>query len=669
VTVVKAAQPESTWLSAIRAVLPWMIPATLCLYIKMHLMNHEQWMHGGYYIVAKSLGRVRLTLWDRLSFYRADLLLAFLLIPLGLLLASRYLLPRRWRMPFVILFSSASTIIMYLQLTSFNEAGEFLSIRVMSAAISWGFLHDRSAIFVFLSLKPLAAMAGPAAVMIAWRWLTNWRIRTRGTSISARSWYIGATAVFSCLIAITVSAWLSPFPATPFHKNVIGWMLQSLADRTEAQTLEFVDLSEEQLQNQYRAMTYFPGVGRDTNYWAKAKGCNVLFFVLETAPARVLPAGGDLSDYPNIQRLREKSLVGVSHYATFPSTHQAVFSILSSLYPSAVMDSLQGRQPDLAVPGLIATLSELGYDTALYSPINFKAVADSEMYKSLGFRRQIYPQGESDKVDFFSSFDSVASARFRMSLDVATLSLLKRDLERDLTEGRQFAYLFQPEVSHGPWADLKEDGKELNIEKRGRNLLEIPDQMLGEIMEVLQRHDQLENTVIVVVGDHGIRDPIEDPNLPSGVIDDYSFHVPLFIYAPKAINHMVEIPYVTSHIDIAPSIESLLGIAKGKRFEQGAPLWDPDLVNRTTFFFGRDFLGADGYSSRGQFFMWSPMSDTVYQNTHMSFDAINIVGPNSPVHKEVIRGINRMAGLNEVWAMHLSGAASPHKQLALASKR
>jgi len=208
------------------------------------------------------------------------------------------------------------------------------------------------------------------------------------------------------------------------------------------------------LQNQYRAMANFPGVARDTDYWAKAKGCNVLFFVLETAPARVLPAGGDLSDYPNIQRLREKSLVGVSHYTTFPSTHQALFSILSSLYPSAVMDRLQGRQSDLAVPGLIATLSELGYDTALYSPINVKVLADSGMYKSLGFRRQIYPQGESGKIDFFSSFDSVASARFRMSLDMATLSLLKRDLERDLTEGRQFAYLFQPEVSHGPWADL-----------------------------------------------------------------------------------------------------------------------------------------------------------------------------------------------------------------------
>src|SRR5579864_3244054 len=175
------------------------------------------------------------------------------------------------------------------------------------------------------------------------------------------------------------------------------------------------------------------------------------------------------------------------------------------------------------------------------------------MYRSVGFQRQVYPSLEGSKFDVESStsFNSNESARLRMALDLAALGSLKRDLERDLTAGRKFAYLFEPEVSHGPWADLKDNGKEQNVERRGRNILQIPDQMLGEILEILKRHDQLENTVIVVVGDHGIRNPIEDPSLPSGTIGDYSFHVALFIYAPMALERRVEIPYVTSHIDIA----------------------------------------------------------------------------------------------------------------------
>jgi membrane-anchored protein YejM (alkaline phosphatase superfamily) len=237
-----------------------------------------------------------------------------------------------------------------------------------------------------------------------------------------------------------------------------------------------------------------------------------------------------------------------------------------------------------------------------------------------------------------------------------------------LAEGRKFAYLFEPEVSHGPWADLSENGKEQNVEKRGRNILQFPDQMLGEIMEVLQRHHQLENTVILVVGDHGIRNPIEDPSLPSGTIDDYSFHVPLFIYAPKAVEHTVQIPYVTSHIDIAPSIRSLLGIEPVNNFEQGTPVWDPRLAHRTAFFLGHDYLAADGYSSEGKFFMWSQMSDTVYQNTQMSFDRINPVPRNSPVYNEVTRSIRRMVSLNEVWAMHFGDAKASNNYVALNSK-
>lgn len=664
----KVALPENDWMSAARSVLPWLIPAMLSLYIKNHLLNNKQGRVGGYSIVAHGLGKVSLSQWEKFSFFRGDLLVAFLLVPLGLLLVNRYLVPRRWRIPFVVLFCLASTILLYLELSSFDAAGEFLSAHVMSAAINWGLVHDRSAIFTYLRLKPLAVMGGLAAAMMAWRWLANRNLRISGNSGAARAELIGAAMVLSFVLPLTIAAWAKPFPATPFHKNVLGWIVGSLGDRSEAQTLEFVNLPATELQNRYRTLASFPLAAQDPRYWAKAKGSNVLIFVLETAPARVLPADGDLADFPSIQRLRERSLVGVSHYTTYPATHQAMFSIMSSWYPSAAVTSLENQRPDLGIPGLIANLSELGYDTAFYSPFDFDAVPDAEMYKSLGFRRQVYPPHELGKGDVISTFDAEGSARRRLALDVAAVDMLKRDMDRDLTEGRQFAYLIEPEVSHAPWADMKEGGKEKNMEKRGRNILQIPDQFLGEIMEVLQRHHQLENTLIVVVGDHGIRDPIEDPNLASGVTDDYSFHVPLFIYAPQALRHMEKIPYVTSHIDIVPSIRSLLGLEQGKNVEQGTPVWDPDLLHRTTFFFGHDYLAADGYYSLGKFFMWNQMSDTVYQNTRMSFDGVNPEPPNSPAYAEVTRSINRMAGLNEVWAMHFSDAKASHNYLALNSK-
>jgi hypothetical protein len=41
-----------------------------------------------------------------------------------------------------------------------------------------------------------------------------------------------------------------------------------------------------------------------------------------------------MSDLSNLRRLRERSFVAVSHYTPYCETHQAMFSILSSCYPS-----------------------------------------------------------------------------------------------------------------------------------------------------------------------------------------------------------------------------------------------------------------------------------------------------------------------------------------------
>jgi membrane-anchored protein YejM (alkaline phosphatase superfamily) len=651
---------ECPWLSAAYSVLPWIIPAALSLYIKYRMLSGV--LHGGFRIVARSLGRTPsasasgLSLWEMFSFFRADLLVAFLVVPLGLVVLCRYL-PSRGRRPFVVLLSVAISIVLYCQLRAFEEVGQFLSLDMFRAAITWG-LQNPTVSSRYLNVGAFLALA--AAIAMAWVW--HWRAKRENRSplnpVAARHGYIGSAVVASCLAVLTIMAWASPLPATPFHESILVWVLRSLSNRTDVDTREFRDLSAEGLENRYRAMTSAPAWDRDTRYWGKAKGCNVLFLVLETAPAKVLPADGDLADFPNLRRLREASFVGISHYTTYPETHQAIFSIFSSWYPSSFVD-FNRQHPDLVAPGIIRKLSELGYDTAIYSPYDFRGESDADMYRELGFQRQVYnPKKIRIVLKVFQT-----SLETRMALDTAVLSLLKQDLERDIAEGRQFAYLFAPQVSHGPWLglDLKRNGEEQDIAKQGRHLLGIPDQWLGEIMQLLERHDQLKQTVIVVVGDHGIRTRKEDPSFAGGIFGDYSFHVPLVIYAPKALNHREKIPWITSHIDIAPTVLGLLGVERS--FEQGTPIWDPHLAKRTTYFFARSLAGADGYHSNGRFFMWSHVSDAVYENTRMSFDAVPPVPRGSSVYDEVTSSIRRMAGLEEVWATRLSQAKSVRNHL------
>lgn len=182
-------------------------------------------------------------------------------------------------------------------------------------------------------------------------------------------------------------------------------------------------------------------------------------------------------------------------------------------------------------------------------------------------------------------------------------------------------------------------------------------------MQMLEQQHQLDKTVIVITGDHGIRSSKEDSSFKSGMIDEYSFHVPLLIYSPKALDHPLTIAWLTSHVDVAPTVLDLLGVEAGREFEQGGPIWDTDLAKRQTYFFARSLFGADGYYSDGHFYMRNQLSDAVYQSSAQHFDISDIIPKSSPQHEEVSRRLARMAGLQQVLAAHFSPGAAVRNHL------
>jgi len=640
----KPARPEwramrRSWFSPSGLILLWFVPAAFTIYIKFDIL---------------SLEFEELASWEKLSFFRADLFIGFLLVPSALLLVDHYFAPR-FRTTLILLVSTFALIVLYCQLRAFQEVGQFLSFHMFVTAISWA-LQDPSAIPGYLGLRLIVATLILAlSVALLWRWAAVWKQRHGGTTfVTDHHSHLAVLGLLGCSAVLTVIAWVGPFSSTRLHGSVLVRSVRSLANPTDVDSTPFQNLSISELHTRYREMTSSPAPERDARYWAKAQGCNVLFLVLETAPARILPAlGDDLADFPNLRRLRRTSFAGVSHFSTYPATHQAMFSIFSSWYPSFLPRNFTHSHPDLIVPGLVRRLAELGYDTAFYSPFDFKGESDATMYRALGFARQVYPETRHPRLSgraFLSAFD------LRLGLDRAALNLLTRDLEKDLTQKRRFAFLFAPEISHGPWSLVKPAATPPDIANRGRALLRIPDIFLGEIIRILERHNQLKQTIIVVVGDHGIRTREEDPEYSGNLFGDYAFHVPLFVYAPQALDHTERISWVTSHIDIAPTVLDLLGVERDRVFEEGTPIWDRQLANRTTYFFSHAYMGAAAYCSNNTYFVWDDFTDSVYESNRLDFDRGNVAPADSPLHQQVTRSILRMAGLQEVWAMHFTHA-------------
>jgi len=639
-------------------VLPWIVPALTSIYLKYVLMaGTVSYGSGGFSIAAQSLGRKDgFGFWEKLSFFQMDVIVAAV-IAIVLLILVKFL-PPRLRFLFVVALSVGVTVALYAQLRAFRVVGQFLSFQMFWAAVSWG-LHEPGAYVSYIGIKGLSTVSALGVCALGGFWwllkrhaehaeIVRESRRERGTATPE-----GVLAVLFCLLPVFVACCLSRLPSNPYQSSVLWRAMSAYWHEQDVQTADFAGLSDSELLSRYRESTHAPAPQRNPVYWGSARGSKVIFFVIETMPTRFLPSDGEMADLPNLRRLREKSFVGVQHFTTFPRTHEAIFSLLSSWYPSNVTRTFEEEHPNLKVPGMMAALSSRGYHTALYSPMRRWHSLDEEMFQAVGVQQQFYPPDAllppQSRQDLRAAW-----ARTRIARDLATLELMKRDLGDCLAQGRNFAAVFLPQISHLPYPELAKGQHEQDIRTQARAILEIEDAWLGELMQLLQQRHQLNDTVIVVTGDHGVRNSEEDPNLTGGMIDEYSFHVPLLIYAPKTLNHSLTIPWITSHIDVMPTVLDLLGIDQGREFEQGSPIWNADLEKRQTYFFANSVFGADGYYSDGRFYMRNLMSDAVYASSNQHFQTKDIVLKNSADYSQVSRALARMTGLQQVAAAHFS---------------
>jgi arylsulfatase A-like enzyme len=666
-TVLADARP---WASAARPVLAWAVPALLSLSTKYHELRSGR----GFRVVAQYLGRTEtinstgFSFLEKLSFFRADILIVCVLFPLLLLILARFL-PRRWRIPVLMLLTVAASLALFIQFRALQEVGRFVSFDMLVTAARWATWEHGVTSTYGGAMSLLPVLAGVAWMIGVASWSARKQKEEGLGRIAASRMRFVARLVMATVLILAALACISRLPATPYHRSAFFRALAAYEERVDADTREFAGLTMDELVEHYRSLTQAPPPRRDARYWGKARGYNVLFLVFETAPASFLPAGDALADMPNLQRLRENSFVAERHYSTYPYTDRAAFSLFSSWYPSGLMKGFEQQHPNMIVPGLPRLLAPLGYETAYYEPYNWRAEPEEEMFHAMGFQHAVFPDAASFPRPPREDGSQPEWKAVRIARDLAALRLLERDLAGWLGEKRPFVTAVLPQAGHIPWPDSDADARSKTFPQRGRAMLAMQDAWLGELLSLLEQHGQLTNTLIVVVGDHGVRSRQEDPNFASGMLDDYAFHVPLMIYAPRVLDHTERISWLTSHIDVAPTLLDLLGVEQGREFEQGSAIWNSDLQKRATFFLGRHLLGADGYYAGGNFFMWNYMSDAAYAGRQLHFDPAQVLVSSSPAAAEVRRTISRLVALQEIWAQHFASGQLVRGALSAAPSR
>ena len=339
---------------------------------------------------------------------------------------------------------------------------------------------------------------------------------------------------------------------------------------------------------------------------AERRPRHVIVVMLETAPREFY----DLIDNPSLpvlQSMAEHAIVSQRHYAAAPISDLDVHAIFSGTYPRPGHPIYRfGR---FTTDGLATTLRARGYQSTFIdsTTLRWNVAQEADAVSDLGFST-VREMSDAPLPPIDDPYE-YGIARDRKSLSLALDAVVEaaRHQQRALVA-------VQTNLGHYPWrAPAGRTGEPAR--QRMAGLAQAIDGLLGELRAGLAGHHLEDEAIIVVTGDHGLRFALEFDSVGEPIRHgDLMFNVPLVIYAPALIPRRITLPWVTSHIDMAPTILDLLGVPRDGLLLQGENVLDERLQERVTLLPSGMFVPmypVDGFHYLGNVYSWAYVVDRV----------------------------------------------------------
>ena len=323
-----------------------------------------------------------------------------------------------------------------------------------------------------------------------------------------------------------------------------------------------------------------------TRLIAIAKGkppLDVILFVLESTPAEYLRAyGSTYKVTPHLDRWAQRGAVFENAYAHAPATNKSLCSILCSLYPWISFKTVSQEKPDIALPSIVTQLAPRGYASAFFFSGDLSYQSAGEFVRARGFdyvedyrqrksTRQVFTH---DRWPFLNGSD-----------DRSTVDSLLAWLDRQRGAGRPGFAMLWTMMTHYPYftaGDVKPFApSNENLFNTYLNALHYGDAAFGAMMDHLEEQHRLDDTLVIVVGDHGEAFGRHEQLSHGNKIYEENCHVPLLLIHPTLAGQRHKT--VGGLVDIAPTITDMLGLPSAETW-QGRSLFAADRPDRTYFF-------------------------------------------------------------------------------------
>ncbi|MCP5045559.1 MAG: sulfatase [bacterium] len=328
----------------------------------------------------------------------------------------------------------------------------------------------------------------------------------------------------------------------------------------------------------------------------KTKKPNVFIYLIDTLRADHLSCYGySRETSPNIDQFAKSGVLFKNCFASASWTKPCVGSILTGLYP----DKHKAEDKEDKLSGEVQTLSEVlkssGYTTIYITP-NLNASGDVNFDQGNDYYKF---SNRSNNIENFYHSSEIVNSEFAEILERVP----------NYREKPLFAYLHtvdphDPYTPEEPFLKFKKPGvqgerlgfpDEIRMKKKAGGLsgddidyikglydCEIlhNDHYFGKFLDFLKVKGLYENSIIILVSDHGEQFDEHGGLFHGGSIYNQEVHVPLIVKFPHGERAGLQTEVIVSQVDIFPTILGVLGLAPSADVD-GVSLLDLVKVGRT----------------------------------------------------------------------------------------
>lgn len=313
-------------------------------------------------------------------------------------------------------------------------------------------------------------------------------------------------------------------------------------------------------------------------------GKNVILVVLESVSAKhvagTAPKGASLT--PNLERYADRTLVFTNAYAHVGYSSKSLFSIVTGRLPlfSIKVETYEFQQTPMAT--IASRMKQLGYRTALFMSGDLSFQSADEFLSGRGFDR--IADMETIPCPFVTYEASTSEWPEGKSVDdKCTVDALMAWATRPSRQ--PFFALMWTGNTHWPYFSKPEPrpGELAAEETLNRYVAAVrsSDRAIGAMLDDLARRGMFNDTIVIVVSDHGEAFGEHGYSLHANTIFEEEVRVPMLIIGPDIQGRSIST--LTALSDVAPTILHLVG-ADPENSWDGRSVFDRNRLSRVMLF-------------------------------------------------------------------------------------